>query len=52
MRLVQVVNGKEVVHGVAGKTSELIAHYYKYRKHFGYMEVKDGNNVLATLGSK
>ena len=53
--LVQIENGITYIHGVAEKVSDLIAYYYEYRKHFGYMEVvdtTDNNRVLATLSSK
>lgn len=51
--LVQIENGITYIHGVAEKVSDLIAYYYEYRKHFGYMEViNDNGSVYATLGSK
>jgi hypothetical protein len=55
MVLVQIDKGVMYIHGVSDNVSSLIDLYFKYRKHFGYMEVMDDNDnykVLATLGSK
>lgn len=52
--LIQIEGGITYIHGVGDSVSELIAFYYKCRKHFGHMVVidtGDGDRVLATLGS-
>ena len=52
-KLIQNEKNKTYLHGISDSVSELISNYYRYRKHFGYMEVVDSNShVLATLGSK
>jgi len=53
MKLIQTKKNKVYVHGISDSVSELIAFYYKQRKHLGYMEVVDDTgHRLATMGSK
>lgn len=53
-RLIQIDGDITYIHGISDSVSELIAFYYRCRKHFGYMVVidtSDGDRGLATLGS-
>jgi len=49
----ELIQGNDV-HGVGATPSEMIEHYYKYRKQHGAMQVvgQKTRNIYATLGSK
>lgn len=51
--LVQLVNGKTLVHGVGATPSEMIQHYYDNRKQHGAMQVvgQKTRNIYATMGN-
>lgn len=51
--LVQLVNGKTLVHGVGATPSEMIQHYYDNRKQYGAMQVvgQKTRNIYATMGN-
>ena len=52
LRLIQVKNDKQLIHGVSDNVSELIQFYYDNRKQHGYMEVLDENDkTIVTFGS-
>lgn len=52
--LIQVKNGAAIVHGVGATPSEMIEHYYNYRKQFGAMQVvgQKTRNIYATVTNK
>ena len=45
MQLIQLDKGTTYLHGLGDSVSELIAFYYEYRKHWGYMQIVDNNDI-------